>query len=221
MFGSKQFKENPGYPTPETTPETTTCLILNIPDSAAWWAIYVGLLYTLTCEEAWQQFEDGMSREDAAAEALEIFWAAMDVAATTDTCVITTVPTPYWDADATVDDEAESVTQTWYGYVDDPEVAPEELTFVEQAAIWTFTGLLAVATIEVGAAPAILFNTVAPRFVLAVRRGEFAEIIRILIDGADAAKVDTAGYAAGDVIEIPIAADPELETHDILIIQES
>jgi hypothetical protein len=138
-------------------------------------------------------------------------------------CVIAAseIPTPYWDEDSDVDDEMSPVTQPWYGTVSDPEAAPAELDFVENAAIWAFTGFLAVATWEIGAAPAILFNTVAPQFVLAVKRGEFAEIIRILVDGQDAVTVDTTPYTEGDVIRTNIVADPAFETHDIMLIQVS
>jgi len=131
------------------------------------------------------------------------------------------VPTPYWDEDIDVEDSAPSATQTWYGTVSDPEAAPGSLTFIENAAIWTFTGFLAIATLEIGAAPAILFSTIAPRFVLATRRGDLGEIIRILIDGEEAATVDTSGAVVGDVIRTTIVGDPSLTSHDVMIVQVS
>jgi len=131
------------------------------------------------------------------------------------------IPSPYWDEDGDVDDSYPADMQPWYGYVTDPELPPGELTFIENAAIWTFTGFLAVATIEIGAAPAILFSTIAPRFVLATRRGDLGEIIRILVDGEESARIDTSGYAPGEVIRTPILADPELSSHDIMIVQVS
>ena len=81
---------------------------------------------------------------------------------------------------------------------------------------------LAVATWEIGAAPAILFHTIAPSFVLAIRRGDLGEVIRILVDGQDAAQVNTASASVGDVVRVPIVADPTVTTgHDIMIIQVS
>ena len=69
MFGDKEFGKHTGFPTPVDTPDETTCLMIQVPANAAWWAIYVGLLYSLLEEDSWQQFEGGMTREDAAADA--------------------------------------------------------------------------------------------------------------------------------------------------------
>jgi len=220
MFGTKLFR-GVGYPTPEDIPDETSCLILQIPANTAWWALVTGLLTTLSMEWQWQQFEGGLDRDVAAARWQTMVEDALDIAANTNTCGVTSVPTPFWDDDADVDDQAEPDIQEWYGTVSDPEAPPGELTFVENAAIWGFTGLLAVATWEVGAAPAILFHTIAPRFVLATRRGDVGEIIRILVDGEEAARVDTSAYSEGDVIETAIVADPEIETHELMIVQVS
>lgn len=131
-------------------------------------------------------------------------------------------PTPYWDEDTEVDDEMPDDVQPWYGTVSNPEAPPDELDFVENAAIFAFTGFLALATWEIGAAPAILFHTIAPKFVLAMRRGDAGEIIRILVDGEEAARVDTSGVSVGDVVRVPIIADPAITTgHDIAVIQVS
>jgi len=55
-----------------------------------------------------------------------------------------------------------------------------------------------------------------------MRRGDSAEIYRILVDGADAAQVDTTAYSPGDVVRVPIIADPSVTTgHDIMIVQVS
>jgi hypothetical protein len=147
---------------------------------------------------------------------------ALEVAATTNSCnVPADIPTPFWDEDQDVNDEFPSETQPWYGYVTDPEAAPGELTLVEQSSIWAFTGFLALATWEIGAAPAVLFNTIAPSFVLAVRRGDVGEIVRILVDGQDAAQIDTTAMTEGDVVYQTIIADPAFETHDLMIVQVS
>jgi len=221
VYGEKLFK-GVGYPTPVSIPEDTSCLILQVPADAAWWGITVGLLYSLILEWNWQQFEGGLERDVAAARWQTMLEDALEVAATTNSCnAPTNVPTPYWDEDQDVEDEAPPETQTWYGYVTDPEVPPGELTFVEQASIWAFTGFLALATWEIGAAPAILFNTIAPSFVLAVRRGDAGAIIRILVDGQDAATVDTSAMTEGDVAYQAIIADPAFETHDLMLVQVS
>jgi hypothetical protein len=178
-------------------------------------------LYSLILEWNWQQFEGGLDRDVAAARWQIMLEDAMEVAATTNACVVIDVPTPYWDEDVDVDDEATPALQTWYGYVTDPTAAPNELTFVEQASIWAFTGFLALATIEVGAAPAILFNTIAPSFVLAVRRGDLGEIVRILVDGQDAATIDTSAMTEGEVFYQTVVADPAFETHDLMLVQVS
>jgi len=221
VYGDKQFT-GVGYPTPVSIPEDTTCLTLEVPANEEWWGVVVGLLYSLILEWNWQQFEGGLDRDVVVARWQTMLENALDLAETTNSCTpLINVPTPYWDEDIDVNDDAPVASQTWYGAVSDPEAVPAELDFVENAAIWAFTGFLAVATWEIGAAPAILFNTVAPQFVLAVKRGEFAEIIRILVDGQDAVTVDTSAYTEGDVIRTNIVADPTFETHDIMLVQVS
>ena len=220
MYGEKKFT-GVGYPTPVSIPEATTCLTLEIPADEEWWGIVVGLLYSLMLEWNWQQLEGGLDRDVVAARWQTMLEDALDLAATTSSCGTGNIPTPYWDEDIDVDDEAPVATQTWYGTVADPEAVPAELDFVENAAIWAFTGFLAIATWEVGAAPAILFNTIAPSFVLAVRRGEFAEIIRILVDGQDAAQIDTSAMSEGEVFYQAVVGDPALSTHELMLVQVS
>lgn len=222
MFGEKLFT-GVGFPTPVSIPTETTCLTLNIPASEGWWAVTIGLLYSLMLEWNWQQFDGGLDRDVIAARWQVMIEDALEVASTTNSCgVVPAYPTPFWDEDTEVDDELPADTQPWYGSVSDPSLPPGELTFVENAAIWATTGFLAVATWEIGAAPAILFHTIAPKFVLAMRRGDVGEIIRIIVDGQDSASVDTASSAVGDVIRVPIVADPAVTTgHDIMLIQVS
>lgn len=129
------------------------------------------------------------------------------------------IPTPFWDEALDVDDQETSEAQGWYGHVTDPEAPPEELTFIENAAIWAFTGFVAFATYEVGLAPAILFHTIAPRFVLAWKRGDVGEIIRVIIDGAEAGTVDTTSAGVGDLVEFNVVGDQDLSTHELLLVQ--
>jgi len=210
MFGEKTFGKHTGYPTPETTPETTSCLTLQIPTSSAWWAIYTGLLLSICSEDAWQQYEGGMSREDAAAEAFAIFTDANE-RAQTDSCDIT-VPAPYWDDETDVDAEEPVEDQAWYG-----EAAGEPLTFVERVGIWVITGFIAYSG-QIGAA--ITFTTIAPRFVLAWKTGDLGGIIRIVIDSADAGTVDTYSASPG-LLERDFVGDPEVENHTVLQVLES
>jgi len=131
-------------------------------------------------------------------------------------------PTPYWDDETSVDDEAPTDEQTWYGQVTNPTAPPGELTFVENAVIWLLSGfvLVAAAPTIIGAAPAaIFFRTVAVRFTLAFNRGDIREIFRVVIDAIDYGTVDTDALAVGDIIELNVDGLAELPTHDILIVR--
>lgn len=128
----------------------------------------------------------------------------------------TEAETPYWDDATDVEDSEPIDMQPWYGEVTNPEAPPDELDFVENLLVWTFTGLIALATPELGFAPAILFHTIAPKFLIAQKAGDVGEIINIVVDGKSYASVDTTGRA-GEIIETPVIADPSLGTHDILI----
>lgn len=132
------------------------------------------------------------------------------------------VPAPYWDEDSDVEAEETPEDQPWYGTVSNPDAPPDELDFVENIAVWALTGFLAVATWEVGAAPAILFHTIAPKFIIATKRGDLGEIIRILVDGEEKARIDTSSVPVGTIVETPILADPDILTgHDVMIVQVS
>jgi len=205
--------------TPSSLPTERVCKSINVPNSRDWLGIFDAILLQAISMWAWEQVPDGLvTREEAAAFWETVVTAYWDESA----CAVSGgAPTPYWDEDSDVDDEETPELQTWYGTVSDPEAAPAELDFVENFAVWTITGFLALATWEIGAAPAILFNTIAPRFVLATKRGDVGEIIRILVDGEESARVDTSGYAVGDVIRTPIIADAALSAHDVMIVQVS
>lgn len=212
---NKLFPNQRGFPTPNTAPLETGARLFYIPSDEEWFAILMGALGALRNPYNW--YQNGELTQQEAADA---FAAIIDAAYENETA-LTDVPTPYWDEDTDVDDSAPALDQHWYGYVTDPEAPPGELTFVENAAIWAFTGFLAVATWETGAAPALLFNTIAPRFVLATRRGDVGEIIRILVDGEETARVDTTSAAPGELIQTAIVGNPANATHDIMIIQVS
>jgi hypothetical protein len=88
-----------------------------------------------------------------------------------------------------------------------------ELDFVENAAIWTFAGLLAISASPLAA---IAFLTVAPKFVIAMRTGDLGAIVTIYVDGIPAAVVDTYTDAPGVIRKI-IVGDPDLETHQVYV----
>jgi len=178
----------------------------------------MGALEELCSENNWELYGD-VTPENAAIAYRDIIDAALP--GTLNECLALSAPTPYWDEDQDVDDDMPADDQIWYGYVEDPEAPAEELTLIEQFAIWGITGFLAYATWEVGFAPAILFNTIAPKFVLAFKRGDVGEVIRIIIDANEAATVDTSSAAVGDVVRVQIAGDPSLATHDVMIVQVS
>lgn len=220
MPGTNSYPNADNYPTPsfptpipppEVDPEAGDLLYVGY--NPAWTEALEGALMQLMNPATWQ----GTDEEIVTAQnrANNLMWLLQHPAEQQKT------PTPYWDDDTDVDDEAEPELQPWYGTVSDPEAPPGELTFVENAGVWAMTGFLAVATWEIGAAPAILFHTIAPRFVLAMRRGDLGEVIRILVDGEEAARVDTSGYAPDEVIRTPIVGNPELEGHDVMLVQVS
>jgi len=213
MYGEKTFGRHVGFPTPTEIPDESTCLTLMIPADPAWWGIYRGLLLTLNDEENWQQFEGGIEREDAAAAATAIYLAAMELAEG-ETCGVN-APAPFWDDAEDVDDELPPDEEIWYGEVSDPEAPPEELTLIDNIAIWALTGFIAYSG-QIGAA--IFFHTIAPKFVLAFKAGDVGEVIRIVIDAVDYGRVDTTGHA-GEIMTTPILPEMSETGHDIWLVK--
>lgn len=131
-------------------------------------------------------------------------------------------PTPFWDDESDVEDSEPADMQPWYGQVSNPEAPAGELDFVESVALWFFTGIVALATFEVGGvAPAILFHTTVEKFIILQKRGDVAATIRFVIDGEDAKFVNTAPYAPGDIIETPIVTPATGGDHTLMIIETS
>ena len=133
-------------------------------------------------------------------------------------CGASEIGTPFWDDATDVDDQSPLDTQSWYGEVDDASADPAEMTFFENAAIWAITGLLAVG-VDVNAA--ILFHTIAPRFHIAIRTGDVGEIIRILADGEEQAKVDTSDYDSNSIVRVPVVLGDSETGHDLMIVKVS
>lgn len=131
------------------------------------------------------------------------------------------IPAPYWDTDEDVDDEMPAEDQEWYGMVTNPTAPADELTFVENAVIWIFTGFIAlvlVPALPAGVAAGLAFRTLATRFTLSFRRGDIIEQIRIIIDAKDYGTVNTGDVAVGEVIDVDVNGIEDLSAHDILLV---
>ena len=131
------------------------------------------------------------------------------------------VPTPYWDDETDVDDEATPEDQEWYGMVTNPSAPADELTFVENAVIWILSGFIAlvlVPALPAGVAAGLAFRTLATRFTLAFNRGDIREQFRVIIDAQDYGTVDTEGLSTGDIIEMNVDGLETADFHDILIV---
>ena len=205
LYAEPSFPHPVPPPVPDAEPEVVAC----IPN--AWMPYVLGALQQLIEPTTWQGTDEEI--QDAQADA-----ATLIASIANPTCAVAgDIQTPFWDSATDVDDDATPELQTWYGEVTDPDAAAGELTFFENLAVWSFTGLLAV-----GATPAaaILFNTIAPRFVLAMRGDDFGEVIRIVADGQDQAHVDTTGRA-GEIIRVPIVLDPDVSPHELMILKQS
>jgi len=210
MYGDKQF-DNLGFPTPDAIPEETGCRQLTIPSNSAWFGVVMGALELLTHPENWQQYEGGISREDAAAQAQQIVDEAYALAELGQCSAI--IETPYWDTAANVVTDEPVDTQPWYGVLYD-----DESSFRENVENWALAGLVAYAA---GAGAAIAFLTIARRFRIAVRTHDLGGIVRAFIDGAQVAEVDT--YSASpNIVFLDIFADkvtPDAESWTLWVEQ--
>lgn len=130
-------------------------------------------------------------------------------------------PAPYWDEGEDVDDELPVDEQDWYGYVENAAAPPDEITFIQNAVIWLFTGFVALVaspTLPGALAAAVTFRTLATRFVLAFNKGDIREQFRVIIDAKDYGEVDTDDIAEGEVMEMTVNGLDDAEFHDIMII---
>jgi len=201
----------PKFLTPPTLPESEQCRSLEVPADLYWLGIFNSALLELTNPYNFEQVnETDLTPEETAAACYLIFeqWLQSTCAGGVD------CPTPFWDEAQDVEDSAPAETQAWYGQVENPEAPADELTFVENATIWVFTGFVAYAA---GVGAAIFFHTIAEKWVLAWRRGDVGEIIRVIIDGAEYGTVDTSSASVGDIVEFPVLAGTG--GHDILIVK--
>lgn len=170
----------------------------------------MGALLPLIDPDSWLKY-GSLTPEECAQFALDMIWQAYEPESQ-----VCTMPTPFWDDAPDLDDQLPDDIQPWYGEVVDYTAPPYELDFVENAGIWIITGFVAYAG---GLGAAVAFQTIAPRFVLAWKANDIGEIIRVVIDAADYATVDTGTVAPGDIIQLSVLPDPDLETHDILLVK--
>jgi len=165
-------------------------------------------------QSEWNWYKYGDLYPDEAAEAWKDIIVATYEDASASSCPAP-IQTPYWDTSTDVDDSAEPEVQTWYGYVSDLD--NPTTTFVEDVAVWSFAGFLALAGTP---AAAIAFLTVAPKFVVAIRRGDLGEIIRLYVDGSENAVIDTSGFSPGDIIQQPVVTSGG-GSHSLLLVKAS
>ncbi len=199
---------NPPVDAPDVDPDTGA--FITVKYNPEWTSVLLGAVTQMLQFATWNGSDD--DKKLATARALLLMTALQ-----ADT---TTTPTPYWDDDEDVGDEEPADMQTWYGQVTNPDAPADELDFVENAIVWFFTGLLAIASAEIAFAPAILFHTLAPRFIIAMRTADVAEVFRIVVNGQDYAKVDTTGIPAGTVINQTIIVNEPLDLNTLIILAE-
>jgi len=119
------------------------------------------------------------------------------------------IPTPYWDETSDLDDQESPAEQPWYGIFDGE--------FHETIENFVIAGFLAYSG-QIGAA--VTFLTIAPKFRLAWKTGDFGGVIRVFIDALDAGTVDTYSDVEG-TLEKDFTGDPDLDEHRILMVLES
>lgn len=211
----KNFEGQHGFPTPSTIPGNTVCRVFRVPDNDEWLGVLMGAVEVLIYQRNWYNW-GAVTIEDT----IDAWRAIVDAAyaeSLTGTCPTNMVDTPFWDSASDVGDDAPVDSQMWYGEVTNVLDPPASLTWFENAAIWTFTGLLAVSGTP---AAAVLFNTVASKFVLSQKAGAVGEVIRIVVDAQDIAMVDTTGLS-GQIIETPVVTTSGVSPHQVMLIKVS
>jgi len=201
-------------PAPEVDPDDPDLEMILVEYNPAWTEVLMAACDQLLLYSSWEGSDE--DKILAVNRASNLKWLLQEPVNIADE-----VPAPYWDDDVDVDDSAPVETQDWYGMVTNPSAPADELTFVENAVIWIFTGFIALVlapSVPVGAAAAMTFRTLATRFTLAFRRGNIIEQIRVIIDAKDYGNIDTGTVAEGEIIELEINGLDDLATHDILLV---
>lgn len=174
----------------------------------------MGAIEPLLHEAEWRQFGE-LTPEECAREWLEIFFSF-------ETACALELQTPYWDTAEDVDDDAPPESQTWYGSATITDAmtltaeADPEITFVENAFIWAFAGLMAFSG-QPGAA--IAYLTVAPKFVIAFKTGDWGGVVSIFVDAVRVFQGSTYTVDPG-ILHVPIVGDVDLSEHQIYVVNE-
>jgi len=203
----KNFLGQRGFPTPDTTPETSACRTFRVPDNDDWLGLLMGAVEILTEEWAYYQW-GSLTPVEAAAKWLEIFIEAQEGTGAIDCSM---VPAPYWD-DTSGDDapaEAPADSQDWYGTWDGE-------TFLESVSYVFLTGFLARL---IGAQAAIKFLTIPRAFRVLIRQNPHGANLLLFLDGGLYKVIN--GYSPFDQIAEFLIASPGTElmlvvdsTHD-------
>lgn len=196
-------------PAPSVDPDDAGSLI-QVQYSWQWQPVLLAAVDQLLNPATWQgEHDEIITALNRATNLKELLQRPVEIA-----------PTPFWDDESDLEDSEPADMQPWYGQVTNPSAPAGELDFIESLALWFFTGIVALATFEVGGvAPAIVFHTTVEKFIILQKRGDVAATIRFVIDGEDAKFVNTAPYAPGDIIETPLITNPTGGDHTLMIIQ--
>lgn len=201
-------------PAPEVDPDDPDLEMILVEYNPAWTEVLMAAVDQLLQYSSWEGDHD--AKILAVNRASNLKWLLQEPVDITEE-----VPAPYWDSDEDVDDEEPAETQEWYGMVTNPTAPADELTFVENAVIWIFTGFIALVlapALPAGVAAGLAFRTLATRFTLAFRRGDVIEQIRIIIDAKDYGTVNTGDVAVGEIIEVDVNGIDPADFHDILLV---
>jgi len=169
--------------------------LLSVAYNPAWQQVLLGALEQLVNPITWSGTAEEKTLALQRAETLR-FMLQNDVA---------TVPTPYWDDETDLDDEAPEATQTWYGHYEDN-------TFIEDVGTWLVAGFLAT---NLSPQAAVFYRTFEKRFRLAFLKAGPAGIVHVIIDNAEELFVMLTGDD-GTIVEQDFIGDPDLEEHTIL-----
>jgi hypothetical protein len=201
-------------PAPEVDPDDPDLEMILVEYNPDWTAVLMAACDQLLLYSTWEGDHDAKILAVNRATTLKwLLQKPVDISQET--------PAPYWDSDEDVDDSVPADEQTWYGEVTNPTAPANELTFVENAVIWIFTGFIALVlspALPAGIAAGLAFRTLATRFTLAFRRGDIIEQIRIVIDAKDYGTVDTSTVAEGEIIEVNVDGLDTADFHDILLV---
>lgn len=192
------------YLTPDSIPVGRFCRSISIPDDPQWVGLVDGVLSELMDAGKWRQHGTLTPEETADA------WSAMMLEAWNNpSCGSSSAPTPYWDNSTDVDDQEPPDLQPWYGVSGGGG-------FVEDFGVWVVSGFLAE---TVSPLAAVLYRTYERRFRLAFLAGGPAGLVKVIIDNGAEIIHDLSGETE-EVREFDFIGDPDVELHEILIVNE-